>query len=56
MKIDKNTPFDGIESVEIAFSLIEFSYRIAGCFGPTRLQELFQSELEIKGTLIEGKI
>jgi hypothetical protein len=44
----------GIESIGIAFSLIEFSYRIQ-TLGADGMRRLFYDEVEVKGVLIEGK-
>ena len=44
----------GFSSIEIAFSLVEFSYRIQ-TLGISQMRALFYHEVEVKGVLIEGK-
>lgn len=45
---------DGIKSIEIAFSLIEFAYRVQ-ILRSGGIQELFCTDLEVKNTVLKGK-
>ncbi len=41
-----------IESIEIAFSIVEFTYRLQGGLELEGVMRLFQNEIEVKGTVI----
>jgi hypothetical protein len=44
-----------IESVEIAFSIVELTYRLQGSLGLNGIVQLFKDEVEVSGTLISSK-
>jgi hypothetical protein len=44
-----------VESIEIAFSMVEFTFRLEGGLTLDGIVELFQNEIEVKGTLILRK-
>lgn len=47
--------YRNVESIEIALSILKFTYRLEGYLGHKGIQQLFRPDIEVKGVMIEGK-